>query len=608
MTLAEYKANPSAWSPTFIVNSAATLQQWQNNAAGNDYERVRVDASLTTTYGIDLDYAGTKQVVFGGDYTLTFNLNELEGRCFYRPAKSADPELWMSMPKIKANNAYTSGNVYCFQNCNYIDSPTITSVTAGNSSASGGTGGSVYCFQNCDNITSPAITSVTAGNSSASGGTGGSVYCFQNCDNITSPIINTANGGSANATAAADVGTGGAVYCFQNCDNITSPIINNAIGGPISSATNNSTAFGGNLYCFHRSRNINDAIIGNIDAPSTQSYASNKGGDIKSNSGDGHVQGGAAHGFLDCSNISNAAIGAENRTQTRLVGGGVNSGGGTTIGFRAGGIVYCFQNCDNLTSPTINYASGGGTNGDIGTADPNTELGTYGYYNCRNLDHPKGVLVNSATPAYLHYNWSGIIENRAGSNATTALFYPAYGPYALVLSGPPHRGQPVTLQWRFISPDGTTVTGKTARLQVTLDGGDTWTDIYTGTNETYTYSVPADADSVRFRVFEGTEATPTSGAAYSALAEFTDTAVISGSDGDLGTFSTAFTPYSFPYRRRRTTRTSGHRRTSRYTSTTPSSTPTPSHLPRRKLSPSPARLGRRYATAHTRSKSRRNAS
>jgi hypothetical protein len=497
MTLAEYKANPSAWSPTFIVNSAATLAQWQDKTPGNDYERVRVDASLSTAYGIDLDYAGTKQVVFGGDYTLTFNLNETNGRCFYRPTKPDDPEMWMSLPKIKATNAFASGNVYCFQNCGDIDSPTIASATGGN----GSTGGAVYCFQNCGDIDSPTITAATGGNSTSGGGgkVGGAVYCFQNCDYIDSPTITAATGGNGSTS-------GGAVYCFQNCDYIDSPTITSATGGYGTS--------GGAVYCFQN--------CGDITSPT---IASATGGNGSPSTGYG--VGGAVYCFQNCDYIDSPTI-------TAATGGNGSTSGGA---YGIGGAVYCFQNCGDIDSPTITAATGGNSTKTIGT--------TYGYYGCWNVDHPKGILAASVGPSYLHYLWSGLIENRAGSNAKTALFYPDYGPYALALSAEPVRGQSVTMQWRFISPDGTTVAGKTARLQVTLDGGAAWTDIYTGTAETYTYSVPASAESVRFRVFEGTAESPTSGAAYSEVTEFTDTAVISGTDTNLGTFDTTFTPYQF---------------------------------------------------------------
>jgi hypothetical protein len=323
----------------------------------------------------------SKQVVFGGDYTLTFNLNELDGRCFYRPTKSGDPEMWMSLPKIKATNAYAS--------------------------AAGTVGGAVYCFQNCDYITSPTIASAT-------GGTGGN------------GVHNTAG-----------AGLGGSVYCFQKCDYIDSAIITAATSG-----NGGNTSYDGYLY---------------------------------------------------------PAL---------------------------GGAVYGFQNCDYITSPTITSATV-----NLGWS---ANASAYGFYNSRNIDHPEGII--SGYNAYLHYNWSGPIENRSGSTAKTALFYPDYGPYDLTFTSNPTAGQPVTLEWRIISPSGGLLTGKSAPLQVTLNKGVNWTNIYSGTATSYT--VPADAESIRFRLISA-------GTVYSAFADLTHVPVISGEDGYLGTFSTSFTPYEF---------------------------------------------------------------
>jgi hypothetical protein len=295
-------------------------------------------------------------------------------------------------------------------------------------------------------------------------------------------------------------GNGGAVYCFQNCDHIDSPTIastNSGNGG----GGNDHPHPGGAVYCF---QNCNY-----IDSPTIISTGSGNGGS-------------ASNGTS-----SNGSNGAN------------------------GGAVYCFQNCDHIDSPTIaSTNSGNGGNGgknSIGDGSGyNGNYGTvYGYYLCRNIVQPQGTLGTSNGPSYLHYLWSALIENVAGSTAKTALFYPAYGPYALTFSAVPVKGQPLTLQWRFITPAGDTVTGKTAVLQREENNSGTWETIYTGTGQSYNTVVPTAADYVRYRVFEGTAASPTSGMAYSELLDFTATALISGADGDLGTFDTAFTPYQF---------------------------------------------------------------
>jgi hypothetical protein len=119
------------------------------------------------------------------------------------------------------------------------------------------------------------------------------------------------------------------------------------------------------------------------------------------------------------------------------------------------------------------------------------------------------------------------------------MFFPEFGPYQLVLSNKPIPGQSVTLSWQFISPTGDALS-KSAILQVSTDNGATWSNIYTGTNITFTYNVPSGAGNIRFRV-----STADSGYAYSELIQFTSTPVISGADEDLGVMSTSFTPYQF---------------------------------------------------------------
>jgi hypothetical protein len=467
MTLVEYKANPESWEPTFTVATLADYTKWQDRVSGNDYERVLVSANITATMGIDLTYSKTKQVVFANGVTLTLNLNELEGKCFYYQERDDDEELWLSKPKIAVTNSFASGNVYCFQNCNNIDSPTIASATGGASSINGG---SVYCFQNCDNIDSPTITTATGGASSNNTSTpninGGSVYCFQNCDNIDSPTITTATGGNSLANNDARGRTGGPVYCFQNCNNIDSPTIASATGGNAAASAGQAASPGGVVYCFH-----------------------------------------------NCDNIKNPTI----KKATSGTGGDGTPG------------LYCFYGCNNIESPTIASATPG--NSTAGTA--------YGFYLCCNVADPKAILAAANIGSYMHYLWSGLITNRAGSNAKTALFSPDFGPYQLVLSNKPIPSHPVTLSWQFITPAGDAVS-QSAILQVSTDNGATWANIYTGINTNYTYNVPSDIDDIRFRVYS-----TNSGYAYSGLTQFTSMPVISGTDEDLGAMDASFTPYQF---------------------------------------------------------------
>jgi hypothetical protein len=208
-------------------------------------------------------------------------------------------------------------------------------------------------------------------------------------------------------------------------------------------------------------------------------------------------------GFDFCNDITLPVI-------TEL-GGGEGNGKTTTIGNAIG-----FRSCVNVDRPDIKLIYG--NNGGKGKA--------YGFYSCINVIYPKAVMLSS-DPSYMHYMWSGLIVNLSGSAAYTALFNPLFGPYQLLLLDTPAPGQSVTLSWQFISPDGATVS-KSAILQVSVNKGATWTNIYTGTNTSYTYNIPLDTPNIQFRLN-----TSGSGYAYTDMADFTAMPAISGADSDI---------------------------------------------------------------------------
>jgi hypothetical protein len=320
------------------------------------------------------------------------------------------------------------------------------------------------------------------------------VYCFYNCYNVDSATITAAFGGKGANAATSSNGTGGvggAVYGFYGCDNIDSPTITNAAGG-----------------------------AGGVCASTGNSYG--PGG-----------AGGAVYDFHTCTNVYRPSI-AKSTGGT----GGAGSTAYTSSGGGVGGVAYGFYGCDNIDSPTITNTTGGagGTGGSPATSVPGA---AYGFYECTRVLDPKAVLSDSVGTSYMHYLWSGLIINRPGSNAKTALFSPDFGPYQLVMSNKPMPSQPAALAWQFITPAGDAVS-KSAVLQASTDNGAAWTNIYTGTNTSFTYNVPSGIGNIRFRV-----STSGSGYAYSDLTQFTSIPVISGTDENLGTMAASFTPYQF---------------------------------------------------------------
>jgi hypothetical protein len=528
MTLAEYKANPEAWEPTFTVAGEADYAKWQDRLGGNDYERVLVSASLTAAAGVDLTYSQTKQVVFSEGVKLTLNLNELAGRCIYWQTLEDDDEKWLSGAALAVTNTFAANATYCFNNCGDVDAaeisgnikeathlygfvgcgnvtnPSIGNVTA-MTAAAGVVGGDFTSFVDCVSVVRPVIHNITTG----TGGTstaGGSFTGFQRCRDVVEPAITsvTTGAGGGNTGHGSSSGNGGDFTSFVDCVSVVRPVIHNITTGMSGKSTYG--AAGGAFTGFQRCRDVVEPAITSVTTGAGGGSDNSYGGN-----------GGNFTSFVDCDNVVRPVI----HDITTGAAGNAGAAGGTR---GVGGAFTGFQRCRGVSSPTITNVTSSGV--------------VYGFDTCSNVIDPKGVLADVAGTSYLHYKWQGLITNRAGSNAKTALFSPAYGPYELLADLKP--GTPAALSWRFITPAGEPV-AKSAVLQVSTDNKATWTDIYTGANTEYSYPVPPDADNIRFRVY----ADVSSGIAYSEAYQFTVTPVISGTDVDLGELSTSFPPYQF---------------------------------------------------------------
>jgi hypothetical protein len=337
------------------------------------------------------------------------------------------------------------------------------------------------------------------------------VYLFSGCGNIYAPVINNISWNNNNA-----------IHVFKGCVRVVEPEIKSIVTGQ---------NYSGAIHCFED--------CGFVDHPVITKAASTSGSAGSSGSS------GSVYCFENCGTVDNPTIDSASTG---------NGGSGYDSNYSAGGpggssgSVYCFENCGTVINPTINSAStgtgasgGSGTGGRGGTGSTGT---CYGFKNCREVITPKAALAGSAGPSYMHYLWAGLITNRAGSNAKTALFYPDYGPLSLILSEAPRPGKETTLSWQFINPAGEAVS-KTAVLQESTDGGASWKDIYKGAGTAFDYTVPASIKQIQFRVLTGTGASPTSGTAYYSEVEFALLPVISGEDEDLGEFSAWFAPYRF---------------------------------------------------------------
>jgi hypothetical protein len=491
MTLAEYKANPEAWEPTFTVADEADYEKWQNRQSGGDYERVLVSASLTAAAGIDLTYSQTKQVVFSEGVKLTLNLNELAGLGLYQQTLEDDDEVWLSGAALAVTNTAAANATYCFRNCDSVDAAEISGDIKG--------GSHLYGFVGCGKVTNPSIGDVTA-DAPVAGVSGGAFTAFQDCRSVVDPVLHdiTTGDGGAGVVGAAFTG-------FQSCDSVVRPVLHDIATGAGGSLGSTPGVAGGAFTGFQDCRSVVDPVLHDI--------ATGAGGAVTYSAGG---SGGAFTAFQSCRSVVRPVL----HDIAPGVGGTGRYGNGVT------GLFTAFQSCRDVSSPTITNITSAGV--------------VYGFDTCSNVIDPKGVLAGVAGTSYLHYKWQGLITNRAGSNAKTALFSPDYGPYELLAEESETPGDSVSLSWRFITPAGEPV-AKSAVLQVSTDNEATWTDIYTGADTEYSYTVPPGVDNARFRVY----ADANSGVAYSKERLFTVTPVISGEDEDLGELADSFPPYQF---------------------------------------------------------------
>jgi hypothetical protein len=184
------------------------------------------------------------------------------------------------------------------------------------------------------------------------------------------------------------------------------------------------------------------------------------------------------------------------------------------------------QNCTNIVSPTIT-GTGGISVGSAGS----------GYYNGQRIN---GDTYGLYRVAQLHG------YNPANVTATTAKLFPDYWLSELTTSGTLLSGVPLfTVTWDFLDINDEHPI-KSATLAVSYDNGSTWTNLYSGTNKSFTFAPEDGADSMLLRIKDT--------ATWEIVSEPLSVVlgvlpVISGTDAALGTFSATFTPYTYHFER-----------------------------------------------------------
>jgi hypothetical protein len=512
MTLAEYKANPEEWSPTFTVETAADFTAWRGNTAGNDYERVLVAASLTiTTDGVNLTTTGTKQVVFADGVHLTFNSSS-SVVCFYYSSLPTEDEYWMS--KASVGGTFTTGSIYIFLRCRNMDSPVITGIET-----STGSTVTVYGYAYCFNVYAPKIKDNTIY----------AFYGFVDGENVYDAVIE----GSHEFSQALSLFRG-----FHYTKNIYNAVVK-------------GTIVSNGVLIFEQTVNVHDPVIsasitryhgpyypagGDVGIP-TQLFKSCT--DLYNPVFDGNIEGGfhsqrnweehpriaPIYGFVDCYRVYNPKILGTMKT--------------AYLTNFEGGKIYGFMNCVKVINPVID--------GSLFASDSSTEAGAvYGFYRCSTVVNPKAVLDNYAGTSYMHYFWEGFIENALGSSART-MFYPDYGTAGLVADTVLIPGRGVTLKWRVISPHGALLPGKTVYLYAAKHATSPsayYELIYEGTASAVGYGIPSDATIEGFQI-RLSSTSDDSCRTYLFGEDVAVTPIISGRDEDLGVFSDTFTPYEF---------------------------------------------------------------
>jgi hypothetical protein len=496
MTLAEYKANPEDWSPTFTVETEDDFSAWQSNAAENDYERVLVAASLTITLGggVNLSDTGTKQVVFAEGVHLSLTLSANNYCCFCYDSLPADDDYWSSNLSVGAVS--TDKTVGIFKYLKNMDNPVVMGCV--------GTG-HTYGFWYCNNIYSPAVKDNTFGNT----------YVFHYCGNVFDASFEGANVGNRTSSTG---------YGFYECNNVHNAVLKGSFNFM-------------NVYFFIVVNGLyNSRIEGTVDIISGGSYGgacvmyhvcTNVYNPIISGTITGGISGttlGSVSGFASCYWVHDAVISGTLKTAVHA---------------SSKGYVYCFSDCIGLYSPVIDGYILGTNAGDV-----------YGFYRCSKVVTPKAILLDFTTGnTYMHIYWEGLIENQPGS-AASVMYSPDYGTAGLAATPVIYAGKTVNISWSFIAPDGSPVSGKTAYLYVSknqpnLTGG--YSLIYSGTASSFSYVIPSDATITRFRLqyAASTDGTGYHGKTYLFGDDISITPVISGEDADLGLFSDVFTPYEF---------------------------------------------------------------
>ncbi len=208
------------FSPTFIVDSDAALEQWADNDKTCDFSKVLIKKGTwkcnkeikfknyrggqNTCVGINLTQTKTKMVIGEEGSKLYFYVADTSTRDVYGLSteygdskKETDKGYLFYGVNVEVHgaNVMTDQSAYCFSSCcNLID------CTAKSDNAYSG-----YAFMSCMNMT----------NCSAEVNAQNAAYAFFGCDNLTRCV------GHANAWNANRKWAGGSSVGFRDCENIT---------------------------------------------------------------------------------------------------------------------------------------------------------------------------------------------------------------------------------------------------------------------------------------------------------------------------------------------------------------------------------------------------